>query len=307
MRTHDTTRNGGCGPDDEHRRFLDTVQRVMVDSLRQTSLGAMADALAPVVGGGKMLRARLAAHLAPACGVPHPTLINAAAAVELAHAASLLHDDVIDNAALRRGNPAFWREKGVSGAILLGDLLVCTAIRCITQEAGGRFVPVFVEKVTEMCDAEALQELVLRNQPPSWEQCVATARHKTGALFAIVGHVCGGAPAARTAALTESAYLLGTAFQLADDMLDAFGDPAAADKSLGADAQRAKITAGNSYTDMDDPIATIDALCDRAVAGLADWPELQQAFTCYLQHELRPVIARFVAAFAERVAAHATP
>jgi len=141
---------------------LKEVREAIVASLRQTSLGPMLDELRELVASGKMLRARLALYIGQKAGAPHAVVTHAAAAIEMIHAASLLHDDVIDGAILRRGASAFWAQRGASGAILLGDLLYCRAIMLIEAVAGGILTPVLVQKVAEMCDAEAQQELLLR-------------------------------------------------------------------------------------------------------------------------------------------------
>ena len=278
-------------------RLID-VRRLMVDSLRETSLESRVDEFDSVVGGGKMLRARLALRIGPAAGAPLKTCLFSAAAVEMIHAASLLHDDVIDDSGLRRGVPSFWVREGVSAAILLGDLLVCRSMSLINEVEDGLLVPILVKLAGEMCDAEVQQEILLHDQPPEWETCVDIARRKTGALFAFAGHVCGGQDTHLRIALQECGYAVGTAYQLADDLLDAFGDQVAASKTLGNDAAGAKVTAASVWQAHGvDPVARINDLCKTSRDMLNPWPDVAQAWQEFLAYDIEPVIDAFVERF----------
>ncbi len=203
--------------------------------------GLGADSLAALLGG-KMLRARLALRLAGSTLIPRNVVTAVAAAVEMVHAASLLHDDLIDGGELRRGRPAFWRLTSPGASILIGDLLFSDAA-CLLAETGiRRILHLFCRKVREMCEAEAVHELHWRGRRLSEEQCLAVARGKTGALFAFVGSACAGEDEVLAAALQECGYRLGTAYQLADDLLDFCGAESAVGKTLGTDAKRNKLT-----------------------------------------------------------------
>ena len=185
---------------------LALVRRAAADSLRETSVGPLVDEMRALLVGGKMLRARLALRLSGASDVPHAVCLRIAAAVEMIHAASLLHDDVIDHAFLRRGESAFWVTKGATGSILLGDLVVARAVKMMTDTGRLSLVCDLVAALGEMCDAEAQQELLLRNRQPDWATCVSIARRKTGSLFAFAAQSCAGENAALRAALREAGY-----------------------------------------------------------------------------------------------------
>ena len=103
---------------------LAEVRELVLESMADTSLHSLVSEYNGLVANGKMLRGRLGLRVGSATDIPHATLVHAAAAVEMVHAASLLHDDVIDGGHLRRGAPAFWVERGIPGAILLGDIPV---------------------------------------------------------------------------------------------------------------------------------------------------------------------------------------
>lgn len=279
---------------DAAKADLDAVRGLMVDSLRTTSLAPVIDEIRETVGGGKMLRTRLTLKVGAATGSARDTLLRAGAAVEMVHAASLLHDDVIDVGQLRRGAPSFWKKKSVSGAILLGDLMICRAMQMLDGIENGRVAGLLVRLAGEMCDAEAEQELVARATAKDWEKCVSIARRKTGSLFAFSAAAAGGMDKALGEALTEAGYRVGTAFQLADDIMDACGAPECDGKNAGSDARKKKLTSMSASGGAVARIRqSIQDLCISSADLLAPWPPIQQAWNGYLQTDMQPVIQRF--------------
>lgn len=279
---------------------LEQVRDLMVSTLAGTALGRLKTDLRAMLGNGKMLRSRMIFHLGPAARVPHATLLHAAAAVEMIHAASLLHDDVIDGGQIRRGAPTFWVERGVPGAILVGDLILFKAIELVCRVESGRLVPSFVQLCGEVCDAESEQELLLRGEAAQWEDCVRIARRKTGALFAFAAYACGGEDAALGAILQESGFAVGTAYQLVDDLLDASGRPEVAGKSLGSDEARRKTTAVSASQDGGiDPVAYVEMLCEQAERALDPWPDLKHAWRQFMAADMRPTLSRHLAVTAK--------
>jgi heptaprenyl diphosphate synthase len=281
------------GSDNDHllEQHLDEVRKLMAGCLAETPLhSALADCK-NLFGTGKMLRSRLALRVGPAAGVPYSTILRAAAAVELIHAASLLHDDVIDGGFLRRGAPAFWVERGIPAAILLGDLLLFKALELVTPAENGRLLPVIIKLTGEVCEAESEQELITRGTLADWDTCVQVARRKTGGLFAFAAHACGGNDAELSATLQESGYLAGTAYQLADDILDANGSTESAGKTLGLDEARDKTTAVRvKLPENVDPVQTIDELLASSHTRLNPWPAVQAAWNVYMVRDLRPAL-----------------
>ena len=274
---------------------LDAVHDMIMDSLRETSLAPVIEGLSGAILGGKMLRARLTLKVGLATGAPRDTLLRAAAAVEMVHAASLLHDDVIDGGLLRRGVPSFWKKKSVAGAILLGDLLVCKAVQMLDGIENGRLGGMLVRLAGEMCDAEAEQELVTDECGASWEKCVSVARRKTGSLFAFAAAATDGSDEIREAALLEAGYRIGTAYQLADDLMDACGEPVRDGKDLGKDAVRGTSTSVSASHNADIHVRQcIDELCASSSMLLSSWPSVRNAWNEYLRGDMVPVIYRFV-------------
>ena len=275
---------------------LQDVRALIARALERTAISKLYSEPAALVASGKMLRSRLVFQVGPAARVDHNTLVHAAAAVEMVHAASLLHDDVIDGGYLRRGAPTFWVERGISGAILVGDMLLFKAVELTCDVDNGRLTPLLVRLTGEVCDAESEQELLLRGKAPSWDNCVRIARRKTGALFAFAAGACGGNDPTLTATLVESGYAIGTAYQLADDILDANGTEEISGKSLGSDEARGKTAVGAlNPQEQAEAVGYIDNLCQQAEDALAEWPDVQQAWRGFMNADMRPALRKHLA------------
>lgn len=282
---------------------LREVHALIGRAVGRTVLSKLTDDPATLVASGKMLRSRLIFNVGPAARVPHTTLLYAAAAVEMVHGASLLHDDVIDGGYLRRGVPTFWVERGIPGAILIGDMLLFKAVEVMCEVEEGRLTPLLVRLTGEVCDAESEQELLLRGKAPSWDNCVSIARRKTGALFAFAAGACAGKDEGLKNALIESGYAIGTAYQLADDILDRSGTEAISGKTLGSDEARGKTTVGAlDPKEQAESIAYIDQLCQQAEDALGNWPAVQQAWRTFMNADMRPALRKHVADGASRLA-----
>jgi geranylgeranyl pyrophosphate synthase len=243
-----------------------------------------------------MLRTRLALRLAGAH--PHapdaPTIERLCAAVEMVHTASLCHDDVIDNALLRRSLPALWRDTGGTGAVLIGDLLLSDAMELMLETDDGRYAAAFVAKIREVCLAETEHELKLHGKPLDEATCLRLARGKTGSLFAFVAEACAGEDADVAPALEEAGYLIGTAYQLADDLLDATGEERLAGKTLGSDLARRKFTLAQSEGESRRTVRVhIQRLCGEALERVGSRPCIREALKRYLDEELQPLFDRY--------------
>ena len=260
---------------------------LMQGELAASALRTRAAEFAPYLGAGKLLRARLALRLGAANGVAPRVRRASAAAVEMIHAASLLHDDVIDGGLLRRGLPAFWKSYSTSGAILLGDLLLFKAMHLVRATGRLDLVGAFIELAGVVCEAEAEQELIRRQQPATWPQALGTARRKTGALFACAA-LSAGHTVSERAVLCEAGYRLGTAYQIADDILDGSQDESKAGKTLGTDRVRGKATAAVRSPAFARRYA--EKLCRQSTAQLARYPRLAAAWQTYLDLEFLPLI-----------------
>ncbi|MBN2683905.1 MAG: polyprenyl synthetase family protein [Pontiellaceae bacterium] len=272
---------------------LNKVRAVMMNCLNDTNLAQLLPANKNLLASGKMLRSRLLLAVGYANGLDEETLIHAAAAVDIIHGASLLHDDVIDGGTLRRGAPTFWKKHGINGAILFGDLLVFKGLNLLTQINRPDLLQVLMEMSAEVCTSEVEQELLLRGSPGSWAECEQIARAKTGSLFAFSAMAGSDGSAEQTAALREAGYLLGTVYQLADDVLDASGNEAVSGKTLGTDDKRGKTTAITATKDApENPTEYIYLLLDASDQQLNPWPKLQKTWNGFVESAIKPILEK---------------
>lgn len=275
---------------------IEEVRECMMACFRSSSLRQSAERFRPWLTRGKMLRARLVLRMGAVTGVTAEDRLRAATAMELIHMASLLHDDVIDEGRVRRGQPAVWVQEGIKSAVLIGDLMVSHAFALVRQSRNGSLTGVLVESMQEMCDAETQQELVLKGREADWETCVSVARRKTGSLFAFAAYAGAGPAAPLRAALREAGYAVGTAYQLADDVFDAHGDPLCSDKTLGTDAANGTPTSVSAAAmDGIDPRLYVRSLCDSARALLSQWPAVRDGWDAYMRCDMKPAVEGFLA------------
>lgn len=272
---------------------LDQVRERMMEVLTRTAIGPLVREYHRLIASGKMLRSRLVLRVGPVTGLPEKAEVDACTAIELIHAASLLHDDVIDGGYLRRGLPAFWVERGIPGAILLGDLMLFKALDLITGADPGGWMAEVIRQTGDVCEAESEQELLMRGPPSTWEACVDIARRKTGSLFALAAMVAAGPDPILLPELKECGYDVGTAYQLADDFLDANGDTETAGKTLGSDEARDKANAARVAAASGIEVGPfLENLLARSVERLGRWPRVQRAWESYLAHDFRPALER---------------
>ncbi|MEU6812550.1 polyprenyl synthetase family protein [Streptomyces sp. NPDC046831] len=207
---------------------------------------------APVAApGGKGVRQALAVLGAEAAGAPGRAGVAAAVAVELVHTFSLLHDDIMDGDATRRRRPAVWKAYGTGPAVLAGDALFALAVETLAAAPGGAAgVRLLSAALADLVRGQA-DDLLFAARPYLGPDRVrpeayrALAVHKTGSLLgcaAALGAVLGGAPAATADALDRAGRHLGVAFQIVDDVLGLWGDPAVTGKPVHADLRERKKT-----------------------------------------------------------------
>ncbi|WP_093781225.1 polyprenyl synthetase family protein [Streptomyces sp. yr375] len=209
---------------------------------------------APVAGsGGKGVRQALAVLGAEAVGAPARAGVPAAVAVELVHAFSLLHDDIMDGDPTRRGRATVWKAYGTGPAVLAGDALFALAVETLAVQpppADAEAVRLLSGALGDLVRGQA-DDLLFAARPWSGPERVrpaayrAMAEGKTGALLgcaAALGAVLGGASPAAAAALDRAGRHLGVAFQVVDDMLGIWGDPSVTGKPVHADLRERKKT-----------------------------------------------------------------
>lgn len=273
--------------------FLSDVRRLVEARVEKITSGLDVTGNAAQLVPGKMLRTKLASHLLCSGQVPadRRSVESACAATEMAHTASLVHDDLIDGGYIRRNLPALWRSKGASAAVLIGDCLFCEAMDILFDIEDGHYVKSFIVKLQEVCAAEAEQELHLRGQSVDEATCLRIARGKTGPFFAFVGQVCGGNDKDLCSALEAAGYCIGTAYQIADDLFDVVGCDEIAGKTLGTDLDRGKFTISQNLEKAKDLVLRhILEQSESALHCLGKWPHVREAVNDFLASDLQPVL-----------------
>jgi geranylgeranyl diphosphate synthase type II len=202
---------------------------------------------------GKRIRPVLAIASCVACGGTKETAIDAACAVEMVHAFSLIHDDLpaIDNDNLRRGRPTCHVAFGEAAAILAGDALFALAFEVLTEMDCTAEVRIKCVELLSKCSGirglvsgEAI-DVLSEGKPVSAPTLELIHVRKTGALIAAaceMGAVLGGGDSGAQAKLRSYGEKIGLAFQIADDVLNVEGDAEKTGKSVGSDAERGKAT-----------------------------------------------------------------
>jgi octaprenyl-diphosphate synthase len=198
-----------------------------------------------VSSGGKRLRPALVLYTAGALGYRGDHHHELAAVVEFIHTASLLHDDVVDESDLRRGNRTANAAFGNATAVLVGDFLYSRAFQMMLRVDDMRVMRVLADATNVIAEGEVLQLLNCHNADVVIDDYLRVIRYKTAKLFeaaARLGGIVGGADPALEQRLADFGMHLGTAFQLIDDVLDYSADEADTGKHLGDDLAEGKPT-----------------------------------------------------------------
>jgi octaprenyl-diphosphate synthase len=194
---------------------------------------------------GKLMRPALALLSAQACGGADEQRLHLAATVELIHIASLVHDDIIDAADLRRGTSTVNMLWGNQIAVLLGDYLFATAFDLVSRIRHPEVAPTIALAAVAMSQAE-IQAVKVGGEPNEDEATYfAIVDGKTGRLFSAAcraGALIAGAPPVAADALAEFGLQWGTSFQITDDALDLTSTPEELGKPTGSDIDTGKVT-----------------------------------------------------------------
>ena len=193
---------------------------------------------------GKMLRPGLVLLSGLCCGEILPVHITVAAITEMVHEATLLHDDVIDEGDIRRGNATVNRLFGNETAILAGDLLLSRA-SVICSSLAPDINKVIAYATSQVCEGELAQLLQRDNFQLSESEYIKIISQKTAALFSgccKLGAVCSHAQQSQVEALDIFGENIGIAFQITDDLLDITGNENQTGKTIGRDVDKNKLT-----------------------------------------------------------------
>lgn len=229
------------GVDKELSLVEDRIQQAI-----QSDESLLTDIARYVIGaGGKRVRPTVAILANKAVGGKNTErTVALAAALELIHSATLLHDDINDDGAIRRGREAAYVKYGLQNALVAGDFLFVKAF-----SIGGSFDPDIVELTARVCTSLAEAEIVQRRHAGDLsvtrDDYLSVIRRKTAmplSAGARIGAMLGGGTPDEVDALTTYGLNLGLAFQIVDDILDVVGDPAILGKPVGTDLREGNLT-----------------------------------------------------------------
>ncbi len=271
------------------RRLLDDCERRLSEVVAGHAVCLSTPAADTLAAGGKRLRPLLVFCAAPDPAARRDALVSAASAVELVHMATLVHDDIIDGASLRRGRPTIADAQGPAVAAQVGDFLFARAFAELTETGDPEAVRELAEAALALSQGELLQQQAAFDIHLTEDAYLARCRCKTASLFAVAcrlgARVGGGDPITvdRVGAFGEH---VGMAFQIFDDILDLTGDPEATGKRRGTDLRDGTVTLPVIYAMRDDPSLAarvagvphgedVDALC-RSVAGTPAMAEARE-------------------------------
>ena len=221
------------------------VDAVIADRLRSSVplVGNVSQYI--IKAGGKRLRPSLLLLCCGALGCQNRQRFNLAAVVEFIHTATLLHDDVVDDSALRRGLATANATFGNPASVLVGDFLYSRAFQMMVEAQSMPIMQVLADTTNVIAEGEVMQLMNMHNAALDEAGYLHVIRSKTAKLFeasARVGALLAQASTFQEEACAEYGQALGTAFQVIDDVLDYAGDAALMGKSLGDDLREGKAT-----------------------------------------------------------------
>ncbi len=198
-----------------------------------------------IAAGGKRLRPALLLLTCGALNYRGEQRFNLAAVVEFIHTATLLHDDVVDDSALRRGNATANETFGNPASVLVGDFLYSRAFQMMVDAQNMRVMEVLADATNVIAEGEVLQLMNMHNAALDEAGYITVIRSKTAKLFeasARVGAILAGSSPALEELCASYGQAIGTAFQVIDDVLDYTGEAAVMGKNVGDDLREGKAT-----------------------------------------------------------------
>ncbi len=224
---------------------LEAVEQVLTRELRSRYAEVTRIAEHTRQYRGKRLRPVLLLLVARACGRLTPAHAVLGAVVEMIHTATLVHDDILDGASLRRHVPTVNARWGTQAGVLLGDFLFTHAFHLAATLDDVRACRIIGQATNRVCEGELCQQLTQGNLDLTEAEYLDVIDGKTAELVACccqLGALFAGASPEVVAGLTTYGRHLGLAFQIADDVLDLAGDEKTTGKSLGTDLEQQKLT-----------------------------------------------------------------
>jgi geranylgeranyl pyrophosphate synthase len=237
--------NGASGPASLIGAALTGVEEILKQA-SYSEVEALREAAQHILeAGGKRLRPRLTLLSALAAGGCAERAIPLAAACELVHTATLVHDDIVDESDSRRGRMAVRFFFGNSASVLMGDFLVVRAFSLIAADPERRLWTLLADTIARMCEGEVLQLCVRGDTAVTSDVYETIIGCKTALLMSTCcrfGGLVGPTSPETVETLGRFGHQLGMAFQIQDDILDFTGDEAVLGKPVGSDLRERKVT-----------------------------------------------------------------
>jgi octaprenyl-diphosphate synthase len=225
--------------------FLQSVRRQLTHQVHDFDPKLIPYAQHALNGSGKQLRPTLVALAANSIGEVSSAHATVAVIIEMVHLATLVHDDVMDEAEIRRGQLTLAANWGNEIAVLFGDCLFAQALKLAASFPTTEVCRAVSMSTNTVCTGEILQTQHRRNFEVSRREYFRVIGMKTAELFTLscdLAAFLGGAKPEERAALRQFGTAFGTAYQVYDDCIDLFGTEAEAGKSLGTDLAKGKLT-----------------------------------------------------------------
>ncbi len=225
--------------------FLHAVTQRLMGQAREFDPQLVPYAEHALNNGGKHLRPTLVALAAGCFCKPDASHVTAAVIIEMVHLATLVHDDVMDEAQIRRGSPTVAAKWGNEIAVLFGDCLFAQALKLASNFPTTEVCRAVSLATNTVCSGEILQTQQRRRFEAAKRDYFRVIEMKTGELFTLscdLAAFLSGAKPEHRAALREFGAAVGTAYQVYDDCVDLFSTEAEAGKSLGTDLAKGKLT-----------------------------------------------------------------
>jgi geranylgeranyl diphosphate synthase type II len=232
-----------------YRTYRSLVDRYLKGLVRETKPRTLYGPIKYVLrGGGKRIRPILTLLACEAAGGRTEDAIHAGAGIEILHNFTLVHDDIMDNAASRRGRATVHTQWDANVAILVGDELLALAYRALLQTRSNRIheiTKVFTEGVVEVCEGQAYDKEFEQQRDVTVQDYLRMIRKKTAKLVAVsteLGALVADANNTALRALRSYGDRVGRAFQVQDDLLDIIADEKEFGKTIGGDLEEGKKT-----------------------------------------------------------------
>jgi octaprenyl-diphosphate synthase len=224
---------------------FEAVNQVIVDQLYSDV--ALVESIGHYIidAGGKRMRPVLVLLSARGCQYEGQDHIRLAAVIEFIHTATLLHDDVVDMSAMRRGRPTANEKWNNPSSVLVGDFIYSRAFQILVSIGSMDIMRIIADTTNRIAEGEVLQLIHKHNSAATEESYMNVIRHKTAILFqaaAECGALLAGAPEEQRRILRDAGMHIGMAFQLIDDVLDYDGDAQTMGKNVGDDLAEGKPT-----------------------------------------------------------------